>query len=242
MKLPTRAPDGFNKDETKTQTAALLDELRELQNMLYAQSRYSVLVVLQGMDASGKDGVIKKVFAGVNPMGCGVHSFKAPTELEKSHDFLWRVHNVAPARGMIQIFNRSHYEDVLVTRVNKWIDDKTAKERFKHINHFEALLQSNGTILLKFFLNVSKEEQRERLQERKDDPAKMWKHNESDWKVNEQYDDYIRYYEEAMEACGPDVPWIVVPADQNWYKEYLVAKTLVDALKNLPLAYPKREA
>lgn len=242
MKFPTRAPDDLYKDKTKSKTEALLAELSELQNMLYAQSRFSLLVVLQGMDASGKDGAIKKVFAGVNPMGCGVHSFKAPTELEKSHDFLWRVHQVVPARGMIQIFNRSHYEDVLVTRVNKWIDDKTAEQRFKHINRFEALLQSNDTVVLKFFLNVSKEEQKERLEERFSDPAKMWKYKKDDWKVNEQYDDYMKFYEEAIEACSPDIPWVVVPSDQNWYKEYLIASTIVKALKDLPLEYPKREA
>lgn len=238
MKLLTRAPEEFEKTETKAKTELLLEELGELQNILYAQSRYSLLVVLQGMDASGKDGAIKKVFAGVNPMGCGVYSFKAPTEHEKARDFLWRVHNVVPARGMIQIFNRSHYEEVLVTRVNKWIDDKTAKERFKHINNFESLLQSNNTIVLKFFLNVSKEKQKERLEERMVDPSKMWKHRKDDWKVNEQWDDYIGYYEEAIKACSPDIPWVVVPADQNWYKEYLIAKTIVKTLKALPLAYP----
>ena len=241
MKFPTRAPDDLVKENTKEKTLALLGELGELQNILYAQNRYSLLVLLQGMDASGKDGAIREVFAGVNPMGCGVHSFKAPTELEKSHDFLWRVHHVVPARGMIQIFNRSHYEDVLITRVNNWIDDETAKERFKHINHFEALLQSNDTAVLKFFLNVSKEKQKERLQERKDDPTKMWKYKKDDWKVNEEYDDYVKYYEEAIEACS-DIPWIVVPADQNWYKEYLVAKTIVNMLKELPLEYPARSA
>jgi len=239
MDFSTRAPKGMDKEKTKAETVGLLEELQDLQNMLYAQGRYSVLVVLQGMDASGKDGAIKKVFNGVNPMGCSVHAFKAPTDDEKAHDFLWRVHAVAPARGMIQIFNRSHYEEVLITRVNKWIDDKTAKQRFQHINHFESLLQANDTVVLKFFLCVSKDEQKERLQERMDDPTKQWKYKKDDWKVNEQWEDYMKYYEDAIRECN-DPEWLVVPADQNWYKEYLIAKTLVTALKKLPLAYPSQ--
>jgi PPK2 family polyphosphate:nucleotide phosphotransferase len=241
MEYPTRAPKDLDKDATKALTADLLEKLRELQNTLYAQRKYSVLVVLQGMDASGKDGLIKKVFSGVNPMGCSVCSFKAPTEVELAHDFLWRIHQSVPARGMIQIFNRSHYEDVLITRVNKWIDDDTAQERFNHINHFESLLVSNNTVVLKFFLNVSKEEQKKRFQERIDDPAKRWKYNANDWKVNDQYDDYLRYYREVIESCN-EPGWTVVPADQNWYKEHVVAKTIVDALKKLPLEYPEPAA
>src|SRR5688572_1831034 len=163
----TRAPSGFEKKATKETTKALQEELAELQHLLYAEGKHSVLVVLQGMDASGKDGVVRKVFGCMNPQGVRVQSFKTPTEEEQAHDFLWRVHQHAPAKGMIQVFNRSHYEDVLITRVKGWCDDATAAKRFQAINHFETLLQQhNNTVVLKFYLHLSQEEQSERLQER----------------------------------------------------------------------------
>src|SRR5688572_31842204 len=175
----TRAPKEFDKSETKEKTAVLIEELKELQNLLYAESKHAILVVLQGMDASGKDGVIRNVFGALNPQGVTVKSFKVPTEEEFSHDFLWRVHQVAPAKGMIRIFNRSHYEDILVTRVHKMIDDDTAKKRIKAINNFEELLtQHNNTHMLKFYLHVSEEEQKQRLEERLKDRTKQWKYNE----------------------------------------------------------------
>ncbi|HET9280224.1 MAG TPA: polyphosphate kinase, partial [Flavitalea sp.] len=165
--ISTKAPKEFSKDETKSETAAILEELDELQNLLYASSKYALLVVIQGLDASGKDGVIKNVFGTLNPQGVTVKSFKAPTPDELAHDFLWRVHRESPARGMIQIFNRSQYEDILVTRVHKWCDDETASKRMNAINDFERLMQEHGnTIMLKFYLHVSREEQAERLQER----------------------------------------------------------------------------
>ena len=181
-KISTRAPKGLNKDKTKEKTAKLLDELDELQNLLYAQSKYSVLVIIQGMDASGKDGTIRAVIGKLNPQGVIVNSFKAPTPEELSHDFLWRIHEHAPAKGMIQVFNRSHYEDILVTRVHKWCNDKLAKERMKAINDFEELLtRHNATHILKFYLHMSPEEQQIRLQERIKDPKKQWKYNENDF-------------------------------------------------------------
>lgn len=237
-KLSTRAPKEFDKEETKEKTNAILQELQELQNLLFAESKYSVLVVLQGMDASGKDGLIRDVFGVLNPQGVTVKSFKVPTEEELSHDFLWRVHKVAPAKGMIRVFNRSHYEDVLVTRVHKMIDDDTAKKRIKAINDFEELLRvHNNTQILKFYLHVSAEEQQERLQERIKDPSKQWKYNEKDFAEAKLRHEYAKAYEDCFQLCNA-IPWHIVPADQNWYKEYYVAKTLRDTLKRLDMRYP----
>jgi PPK2 family polyphosphate:nucleotide phosphotransferase len=237
-KLSTRAPKEFDKADTKEKTTAILEELKELQNLLYAESKHAILIILQGMDASGKDGVIRDVFGALNPQGVTVRSFKVPTEEELSHDFLWRVHQVAPAKGMIRIFNRSHYEDILVTRVHKWIDDETAKKRIKAINDFEQLLQAhNNTQILKFYLHVSAEEQQERLQERIKDPAKQWKYNEKDFSEAKLRNEYVKAYEDCFRKCN-DVPWEIVPSDQNWYKEYIIAKKLRDTLKSLDMQYP----
>ena len=236
--ISTRAPKDWDKEQTKATTAGIIESLNELQNLLYAESKHSVLVILQGMDASGKDGVIRKVFGALNPQGVRVHSFKVPTEEELSHDFLWRVHNVCPPKGSIQIFNRSHYEDVLITRVHKWIDDKTVKKRIKAINDFEQLLQEhNSTTILKFYLHISPEEQEQRLQERISNPAKQWKYNEKDFEEAKLWDDYRAAYEDCFEQCN-DVPWTIVSADQNWYKEYLIAHTLQKALEKLNMQYP----
>jgi PPK2 family polyphosphate:nucleotide phosphotransferase len=236
--LNTRAPKDLEKGATKEKSAALLKEVSELQNLLYASSNHALLVVIQGMDASGKDGAVRSVFSSVNPQGIMVRSFKVPTEVEAGHDFLWRIHQNAPAKGMIQVFNRSHYEDILVTRVHKWCDDETAKKRMKAINDFEKLLEEhNNTRILKFFLHISKEEQNERLQERIKDPTKQWKYNENDFKEAALWDDYMKMYEDCFEHCG-DVPWIVVPADQNWYKEYFMLLNVRDALKSFDMQYP----
>jgi PPK2 family polyphosphate:nucleotide phosphotransferase len=236
--ISTRAPKDWDKEQTKATTAEIIESLNELQNLLYAESKHAVLIILQGMDASGKDGVIRKVFGALNPQGVRVHSFKAPTEVELSHDFLWRVHSVCPPKGTIQIFNRSHYEDVLITRVHKWIDDKTVKKRIKAINDFEQLLQEhNSTTILKFYLHISPEEQEQRLQERIHNPSKQWKYNEKDFEEAKLWDDYRAAYEDCFEQCN-DVPWTIVPADQNWYKEYLIAHTLQKALEKLNMQYP----
>lgn len=234
----TRAPKEFDKAETKEKTKKIIEDLQDLQNLLYAESKYSILVVLQGMDASGKDGLIRDVFGAMNPQGVTVSSFKVPTEEEMKHDFLWRIHKVAPERGMIRIFNRSHYEDILVTRVHKWINDETAKKRIKAINDFEELLQQhNNTQILKFYLHVSEEEQKLRLEERLKDPAKQWKYNEKDFAEAKLRDEYAKAYEDCFQKCNA-IPWTIVPADQNWYKEYLVAKKLRDTLKSLDMRYP----
>jgi PPK2 family polyphosphate:nucleotide phosphotransferase len=242
--ISTRAPKDLDKKEIKEETARLLEEFAELQYLLYAESRHAVLVILQGMDASGKDGAIKNVFGTLNPQGVRVHSFKAPTEREKAQDFLWRVHQHAPSKGMIQIFNRSHYEDVLITRVKGWCDDQMAMQRFEAINDFEKLLQlHNNTLIFKFYLHISFEEQHERLQERLEDPRKHWKYNKADFEERELWDQYMRMYEDIFLNCNA-VPWTIVPADQNWMKEYTIAKTLVDYLKGLDMKYPQlpREA
>ena len=237
-KISTRAPKDWNKEETKKKTARILEELDELQNLLFAESKHSVLVVIQGMDGSGKDGLIRNVLGNMNPQGVTVKSYKAPTAEELAHDFLWRIHQHAPGKGMIQVFNRSHYEDILVTRVHKWCDDATAKKRMKAINDFEELVQEhNHTHILKFYLHISPEEQQERLQERVKDPAKMWKYNEKDFEEAKLWDVYMQMYEECFENCKK-VPWTIVPADQNWYKEYIVASRLHELLQSLAMQFP----
>jgi len=237
-KISTRAPEELDKKEIKEKTRAMLEELDELQNLLYAEGKHSILAIMQGMDGSGKDGVIRNVVGRLNAQGVNVRSYKAPTAEELSHDFLWRVHQFAPAKGMIEIFNRSHYEDILITRVHKWCDDKTAAKRMEAINDFEKLLQEhNDTHMLKFYLHVSPEEQKQRLTERLKDPAKMWKYNEDDFKEAELWDVYMHMYEECFTHCA-NPPWTIVPADQNWYKEYIIAEKLLTLLKSLDMRYP----
>jgi PPK2 family polyphosphate:nucleotide phosphotransferase len=216
----------------------LLEEVNELQNLLFAENKHSVLIVIQGMDGSGKDGLIRNVLGHMNPQGVTVKSYKAPSPEELSHDFLWRIHSHTPPKGMIQVFNRSHYEDILVTRVHKWCNDETAKLRMKAINDFEDLLQNhNNTHILKFYLHISQEEQLERLKERTLNPAKMWKYNENDFAESKLWDIYMTMYSDCFDNCASP-PWIIVPADQNWYKEYLVATSLRDLLKGLKMQYP----
>ncbi|MFT3846716.1 MAG: polyphosphate kinase [Lacibacter sp.] len=236
--VSTRAPKGLNKDKTKAKTDRILLELDELQNLLIAENKHSLLVIIQGMDASGKDGALRNVFGSLNPLGVSVKSYKAPTAEELSHDFLWRVHANAPAKGMIKIFNRSHYEDVLITRVHGWCDDGTATKRMKAINDFEELLvQHNNTQILKFYLHISQKEQQERLNERLHDPRKMWKYNENDFNEAKLWKKYMNYYEECFNTCNK-IPWQIIPSDQNWYKEYLIAKEVLDVLKKLNMQYP----
>lgn len=235
--ISTEAPKKFDKEVIKAATAEILQELDELQNLLYAEHKWSVLVVLQGMDASGKDGAIRNVFSPLNPLGVKVQPFKAPTAEEASHDFLWRIHQHVPEKGMIQIFNRSHYEDVLIQRVHKWIDEKTVRQRMRSINDFERLLADNNTVVLKFYLHISKEAQLQRLTERTEDPRKMWKYNDKDFAEAKLWKKYMAAYEDVFLQCNR-IPWIIVPADNNWFKEYIIAKTLRDALKELKMKYP----
>lgn len=236
--ISTKAPKKLDKEKTKAETVIILDKLDELQNVLFAQSKHSILIVIQGMDGSGKDGVIRNVFGNLNPQGVTVKSYKVPTAEELSHDFLWRIHHHAPPKGMIQVFNRSHYEDIIVTRVHKIIDDATAVKRMAAINDFEKLLVNhNNTSILKFYLHVSPEEQQLRLKERINDPTKQWKYNENDFAEAKLWKDYMKVYEDCFNKCNAS-PWTIVPSDQNWYKENMIANALCETLTSLNLQYP----
>jgi PPK2 family polyphosphate:nucleotide phosphotransferase len=236
--ISTRAPEHLNKQKSKEETEKLIGRLDELQDVLYAGQKHAVLIILQGIDASGKDGAIRKVFSRLNPEGVQVTSFKEPTPEEKRHDFLWRVHQHAPAKGLIQIFNRSHYEEVLITRVHGRINEDEAQRRFQAINHFESLLyQHNQTSIFKFYLHISREEQQQRFAERLEDPRKNWKYNPNDEQEAAHWHEYRAAYEDMFEHCN-HLPWVIVPSDQNWYKEYLIAKTVVDHLETLKMTYP----
>ncbi len=237
-KISTRAPKGINKEKIKAKTARLLEDLDTLQNLLYAESKHSVLMVVQGMDASGKDGLVRNVFGKLNPQGVLVRSYKAPTAEELSHDFLWRIHQHCPGKGLIQIFNRSHYEDILITRVHKLCDDKLARQRMKAINDFEDMLtKHNRTHILKFYLHISAEEQQLRLTERIKDPQKQWKYNEHDFEEAKLWNDYIKVYQDAFTYCNKPA-WHIIPSDQNWYKDYLVASALHQLLSGLHMQFP----
>lgn len=237
-KISTGAPKGANKEQIKKKTAAILLELGELQNLLYAENKHSLLVVIQGMDGSGKDGLTRDVFTSMNPQGVNVKPFKEPSTEELSHDFLWRIHQNVPSKGMIQVFNRSHYEDVLVTRIHGMTDDKTAMKRMDAINNFEKLLMDhNQTTILKFYLHISHKEQLTRLEERLEKPQKMWKYNVKDFDESKLWDKYMECYKDVFEHCN--VPeWHIIPSDQNWYKSYLVASKIRDTLVQLKMKYP----
>ena len=227
------------KEKAKAITAELTGRLDELQERLYANGTRSLLIVLQGMDTSGKDGTIKSVMSGVNPQGCKVVSFKAPSPEELGHDFLWRVHQKVPSNGQIGIFNRSHYEDVLITRVHGLVSDKVVQQRFNQIKEFEELLYESGTTMLKFFLHISKNEQKERLEERIRDPEKRWKFNEGDLEERKLWKDYIGAFEDMMAATSTThAPWHIVPANRKWYRNLVVADLVVDALENMKLKTP----
>lgn len=235
--ISTTAPKSVNKEKIKKETLKLVEEISSLQNILYAQGKYKLLIILQGMDASGKDGTIKAVFKGVNPLGCSVKAFKVPTAEEAAHDFLWRVHPHAPGKGMIQLFNRSYYESILVPRVHKLEPKEIITRRYDHINNFEALLKDDNTVILKFFLHISKEEQTTRLEERKTNPKKYWKHNDQDQVEAEYWKKYAATYEDIFDNCSKVAEWNIIPADQNWYRDYLVAKIIVKEMKKLDLKY-----
>lgn len=230
----------------KEHASRRLDEVRQhlatLQQRLYAEARHSVLLVLQGLDASGKDGVISAVFEGLNPQGCRVESFKAPTATELAHDYLWRIHAALPRRGEIGIFNRSHYEDVVAVRVLELAPEQVWKRRPHHIVEWERMLVDEGTTIVKVFLNVSREEQRVRLQERIDDPEKRWKFRKADLDVRARFDEYLGAYDELIAATSTDhAPWYVVPADRNWVKATAVAELLVHALEAIDPQLPAPE-
>jgi PPK2 family polyphosphate:nucleotide phosphotransferase len=220
------------KEAGLARLAKLTAELGELQEELYAAGQHSVLMILQGMDTSGKDGTIRSVLVDVNPLGCRVESFKVPTEEELAHDFLWRAHRVTPRKGMIGVFNRSHYEDVLVARVHQLVPEKTWQARYDQINAFENILASNNTIIFKFYLHISKEEQEQRLLEREQDATKAWKLSAGDWREREHWDDYLAAYQDALQRCSTAAaPWYIVPANRKWYRNLAVAEALVESLR-----------
>lgn len=236
---PTNASEGHSKREAQDDHRALNKRLEALQEILYAQGRHRLLVVLQAMDTGGKDGAIRRVFDRVNPQGVKVASFKRPTPAELAHDYLWRVHSHVPGNGEIVIFNRSHYEDVLVVRVHKMVPEGRWAPRYDHINAFEKMLADEGTTILKFYLHISKEEQRQRLQTRLDDPTKHWKFSVGDLEERALWDDYIAAYEAALwRTSTPWAPWYVVPSDQKWFRDLLISTVMVETLERLSLAYP----
>ena len=237
-KISTLAPHKLGKEHTKKELVKLKFKLEEFQNLLFAENKHSLLVIIQGIDGSGKDGTVRNVFETVNPMGCRVFAFKSPSPLEMKHDFLWRIHQAVPEKGMIHIFNRSHYEDVLVQRVHNWVSEDIIEQRFEHINNFEKLLIDSGTTVLKFYLHVSKEEQLIRLEERMSDKTKMWKYNENDIKEREFWNEYMKAYEAVFENCSKYANWHIVPADQNWYKEFIIATKVVDTLEGFKMKFP----
>ncbi len=222
---------GLERVAAEEKTARFVEELIELQELLYAAQMQSVLIILQGRDTSGKDGTISHVAGPLNSQGCAVSSFKVPTEEELAHDFLWRVHAQTPTRGHIKIFNRSHYEDVLVVRVHELAPEKVWRERYEHINAFERLLTDSSTIILKFYLHISKDEQKKRLLKRETDPIKSWKLSVGDWNEREYWDNYTIAYEDVLNRCSTKhAPWFIVPADKKWFRNLAVAEALRDEL------------
>jgi PPK2 family polyphosphate:nucleotide phosphotransferase len=235
---------GFGADErdAKEQTDVLRDRLIDLQERLYAGAEHSLLVVLQAMDTGGKDGAIRRVFSGVNPAGVRVARFEAPTAAERAHDYLWRVHAQVPAKGQIVIFNRSHYEDVLVVRVNELVPRKVWERRYAHIRAFEQLLADEGTTIVKFYLHIDRDEQKSRLQARLDEPDKNWKFDAHDLEQRRHWADYMRAFRDAIvETDREHAPWYVIPANRKWYRDYAIMRILVETLEALDPRYPKAD-
>ncbi len=245
IKLGDWNPDETGKYKGKKEDATdeilkLTNDLDALQELLYAEQKNKVLVVLQGMDTSGKDGVIRHVFEGVNPQGVKVAAFKVPTPEEQAHDYLWRIHKQTPGKGEVVIFNRSHYEDVLVVRVHGLVDETVWSKRYDQINQFERMLKDEGTTILKFFLHISLDEQKGRLQDRLADPKKQWKFSVGDLKERALWEDYMRAYDDVLEKTSTDwAPWYIVPANHKWYRDLIIGTILVDKLKSLNMKYPQ---
>ncbi len=237
---PAARPDAIgNKSAAKPLNARIMDDLNQLQYLLFADQRASLLIILQGPDASGKDGTIRKVFTGMDPQGVTVTSFKQPSAEEAAHDFLWRIHKAAPAKGQVAIFNRSHYEDVLIARVRALVPEAVWARRFQRINEFEALLAENGTVILKFFLHLSPEEQLARFRKRLEDPTRQWKISESDYSERKVWDAYQTAYEEAIARTShAHAPWYVIPADRKWVRNLTVGRIIADRLAQMDLKTP----
>jgi PPK2 family polyphosphate:nucleotide phosphotransferase len=233
-----KGPDG--RRAAADDLAALIARKAELQRLLHADGRHALLLVLQAMDAGGKDGTVRRTLAGVDPQGVRVTGFKAPNDVERAHDFLWRVHRAAPRRGEIGVFNRSHYEDVLIARVEGLVPADVWRARFDHINAFERLLHAEGTRIVKAYLHIDRAEQAKRLRQRLTDPARQWKFDAADVRARERWDDYQIAYREVFRRCSPEVaPWLIVPANRKWYRDVVIATALVRALEALPLAWPQ---
>ena len=248
VKLADFDPDengGLEKDddEVTDRTRAALDFMHEYQERMYAEGCRALLIILQAMDAGGKDGTIEHVMSGLNPQACQVQSFKVPTPLELRHDFLWRIHQWAPRAGHIMVFNRSHYEDVLVVRVHKLAPESVWRKRYAHINAFEQLLADSGTRIIKFFLNISKDEQKKRFERRLKDPTRNWKFEPADVAERRHWDKYMKVFEDTFRHTSTDwAPWHIIPANRKWYRDLVIAELLVKTIKNLNLAYPKVDA
>lgn len=235
--VSTHAPKSKDKGDIKEETKDLINRIGDLQNMLYAERKHSLLVVLQGMDSSGKDSTTRTLFSKCSPAGVQVSAFKKPTEEEFAHDFLWRIHKVVPEKGMVKVFNRSHYEDILIQWVHGWIDDEKRERRMANINSFEELLQDDtNTTVVKFYMHISYDEQLKQLTERIEDPKKYWKHSDGDWEERKFWDKYREAYEYAINKSS--IPWTVLPCDQDWYRDYIAAKTVCEALENMKMTLP----
>ncbi|MDP9379195.1 MAG: polyphosphate kinase 2 family protein [Chloroflexota bacterium] len=239
---PDESEHYTKKKEVEDELDRQRDRIRDLQARLYAENRQSLLIVLQAMDTGGKDGTIRGVFQGVNPQGCQVWSFKAPSAEELEHDFLWRYHDKTPPRGLIHIFNRSHYEDVLVVRVKNLVHEDVWRHRYNMINEFEHMLSLNNTVVIKFYLHISKDEQKRRLESRLKDPNKHWKFSSNDLKERAYWDEYMLAFEDAISNCSTGyAPWYVVPANKKWYRNLVIARTIADTLEAMNPQFPKAE-
>jgi PPK2 family polyphosphate:nucleotide phosphotransferase len=244
VKIKDYDPDYTNgydrKKDAKSKLSKIHKKLSELQELLYAENKHGLLIVLQAMDTGGKDGTIRRVMSGVNPQGCDVRSFKVPTPEELAHDFLWRAHQFVPRKGKIIIFNRSYYEDVLVVRVHNLVTKEVWGKRYEQINNFEKMLTESGTVVLKFFLNISKKEQKKRLERRLKRPEKLWKFSELDIEERKYWDDYMEAYEDAINKCSTEwAPWYIIPANKKWYRDLVIGEIIVKALKDLDMEYPE---
>jgi len=229
-----------DKKSAEKEMKKIRKQMIQLQSLLYAESKHALLIILQALDTGGKDGTIRHVMAGVDPQGCDVKSFKVPTPEELDHDFLWRAHNVTPRKGKIVIFNRSYYEDVLVVRVHNYVPKDVWKKRYDQINDFERFLTENKTVVMKFYLHISKDEQKKRLEARLSDPSKLWKFSEGDLKERKFWDDYMDAYEDTLTKCSTeDAPWYIIPSNKKWYRNLVIGQAIVDKLKSLDMKYPE---
>lgn len=229
-----------DRDEAESLFSENIIRLAELQHLLYADNRYAVLIVFQAMDAGGKDGAIRRVLGPLNPQGCKVKPFKAPSSEELEHDYLWRIHKAVPPRGEIGVFNRSHYEDVLIVRVRNLVQESVWSKRYDQINDFEKILSENNIVILKFFLHISKDEQKERFMKRLEDPNRNWKATPEDFKERELWDDYQNAYEAALSKCSTShAPWFIIPSDRKWFRNYAISQIIRDTLESMGLKYPK---